>query len=588
MPVYYSKFITVVCLVFVVGALELATLGMLVPMIKGLLEPEFGFTLLQKAQTLYQSIGLFTAPTTLKGLYLVASLVFITLATAGVFLRLLLSHLQIRLAFDCGKYVSVLVFRNIVRRPYSELQNSSAPEMLSAANEKAGLIVSHYFSPIINCITAGGLGLLLVVAMIWLDWIATLITLSALGTLYLMYGTLMGRYTRSAAQSIDKCITQKMRLTNDCFRAIEDIKVNGLEESTVGQYREIISTLHRRIGNLQAISTVPRILIEGSLFVFIGIWISRNIDDSSGSFLSTIPYLAAIAFGALKLIPIFQQLYSSWSTLRGSGEIIRTVMAYVAEPTSANTSLALEDPIDSVNTRLVDKFGDGIVSVSFSNVSYCLDRTRPIIRNATFELKRGDFVGIYGSSGSGKSTLLRVMNGLLRPTEGEIRFNGEEIAGRYADLFRVHGGYVPQNVYVFDSSMDMNITCLAIDGTKFKSESDANIHLALESARLDEFVRDDYSIRASTRLGDGGGRISGGQRQRIGLARIFYKRPSFALIDEGTIGLDSDTEQQVMQNLRRQFSRGICVVVTHNEGLSHFFNRVFRLDCGVLKETNDS
>ena len=195
------------------------------------------------------------------------------------------------------------------------------------------------------------------------------------------------------------------------------------------------------------------------------------------------------------------------------------------------------------------------------------DSEKLIVSDVSFQLRKGEAVGIIGPSGAGKSTLARALVGVWPRLRGKIKLDNAALDQWSSEALGKHIGYLPQDVELFDGSIAVNIARFDLNATP-----DA----VLEAARI-AGVHDlilSFPDGYGTQVGEGGVALSAGQRQRIGLARAFYGNPFLIVLDEPTSNLDSEGEVALTEaiiNVRRR--GGIVVVVAHRpkalEGVDH-------------------
>ena len=199
-----------------------------------------------------------------------------------------------------------------------------------------------------------------------------------------------------------------------------------------------------------------------------------------------------------------------------------------------------------------------------------------VVRNVSLDIHPGQHVGIVGRSGSGKSTLAHLLLGLYRPTEGQICFDGQDLAELDVRSIRRQLGIVTQHPYVFGSSIRQNIA-LANPGLP--------VEAVMEAARLACIDTDIEAMPLGyeTPLHDGGGSLSGGQRQRIALARALVSSPAILLLDEATSELDTVTEEMVYRNLAA--IRATTVVIAHRLSTIRHADLIVVMDDGRIAES---
>jgi len=166
-----------------------------------------------------------------------------------------------------------------------------------------------------------------------------------------------------------------------------------------------------------------------------------------------------------------------------------------------------------------------------------------VLRDCTLTIEPGEHVAICGPSGCGKSTLLKLMLGLLKPDEGDIRIGGVSLKQLGPSQYRALIGTVMQNDALMAGSLAENIACFdpVLDQARVEAVAAlAQIH--------EEIVA--MPMGYQTLVGDMGSTLSGGQRQRILLARALYKQPMILALDEATSSLDADNERHVNQAVK--------------------------------------
>ena len=182
---------------------------------------------------------------------------------------------------------------------------------------------------------------------------------------------------------------------------------------------------------------------------------------------------------------------------------------------------------------------------------------KEILHNVTFEIPKGKFVGIIGSSGAGKTTFVDILLGLLKPQSGKILIDGLD-ANENLSGWLNHLAYVPQSIYLIDSSIRENIA-IGVDTNKI---DDVKMEKVLKMAELYDFVQT-LPEKANTSVGDKGARISGGQRQRIGIARALYQEPDVLVLDEATSALDAETEKAITGTIQKLKGSITIIAIAH-------------------------
>lgn len=191
----------------------------------------------------------------------------------------------------------------------------------------------------------------------------------------------------------------------------------------------------------------------------------------------------------------------------------------------------------------------------------------PVLRNVTFSIYSGDFVGIIGPNGGGKTTLLKLIMGFLEPTSGKI-----QVFGKKPFLARQKLAYVPQSLQ-FDKDFPISVAEVVLSGrlshlSWYGSYSEKDWTLARESLN---------KVNMLAQIERPFGSLSTGQAQRVLIARALASEPSLLLLDEPTASVDPQSEAEI-QNILNELSRSMTVLmVTHN--LKTIVNDVKRVIC---------
>jgi ABC-type bacteriocin/lantibiotic exporter with double-glycine peptidase domain len=164
----------------------------------------------------------------------------------------------------------------------------------------------------------------------------------------------------------------------------------------------------------------------------------------------------------------------------------------------------------------------------------------------------------------GKSTLLDILMGLVEPQSGGILIDGERVTDDMLAAWRAAIGYVPQEVYLIDTTPAANIAF----GVKPQDIDMDRVVKAAKTAKIHDFI-ETLPGTYQARIGERGSQFSGGQKQRIGLARAFYRNVAILVLDEATSALDSATQSEILKNLSDFGVNLTVIMVTHrSEGIA--------------------
>ena len=247
-----------------------------------------------------------------------------------------------------------------------------------------------------------------------------------------------------------------------------------------------------------------------------------------------------------------------------------------ASMTRVNEFLDIKSEIVNKNFDQYEIKGD----IEFRNVSYTYPNTGiKALENLSFKLEAGKSMAIMGKTGSGKSTIALLLCRLIDPDEGEILIDGKNLKDHNLELYRKHIGYIPQESYLFSDTIENNIG-FAIDHPthdlveEFAKKADVHKNIV-------EF-KDQYK----TMVGERGVMLSGGQKQRICIARALIKKPEILIFDDSLSALDTETEENILQNIEKDIKSCTSIIITHRESSAKRVDFILNLNDLDTTETS--
>jgi ATP-binding cassette subfamily C protein CydD len=274
------------------------------------------------------------------------------------------------------------------------------------------------------------------------------------------------------------------------------------------------------------------------------------------------------AFFVLLLAPEF------YAPLRQLGADYHARMEALA---AAERVLALLDTAPPRSGTARPDFGPA-VTVSCEAVAFAWTPGRPAVAGVSLRLAPGEVTAVVGPSGAGKSTLLALLAGFVRPDAGRVLAGDHDLASLDPDWWMRHVALVPQRPHLFAGTIGDNIA-LGAPGT-----DPERVREAARRAAADGFIAA-LPAGYDTPLGEHGQTLSGGQVQRIALARAFLKSDApVVLMDEGTAGLDRDTEAAVTAAVARLAAGRTALIVAHRLATVRMADRIVFMEGGRIVE----
>ena len=363
--------------------------------------------------------------------------------------------------------------------------------------------------------------------------------------------------------------TQMFKSLQEGLGGIREVLLHQAQKFYCKIYRDADIPVRKAYANSDFIGGSPKYAIEALGMILVAA-LAYSMTNQSDHPFGAIPVLAAFALGAQRLLPTLQQSYLSYTTMKRSTSSFEDVI------------VLLEQPLPMYLDELTYDETFFEKSIVFDNVSFRYSDESPLVlKDINFQINKGDRVGIVGPTGSGKSTLLDVLMGLLPPTDGSIVIDGEILNNENIRLWQSNISHVPQNVFLFDSSIDENIAF----GVPSEKINQKRLLEASKKAQIDKFV-DSWSKKYKTIIGENGVKLSGGQRQRIGIARALYKKSKVLVFDEATNALDNKTEQNVIKSIEEADEKATILMIAHRLTTLKNCNKIIELNSeNDLKET---
>ncbi|WP_299683485.1 ABC transporter ATP-binding protein [uncultured Dokdonia sp.] len=217
-------------------------------------------------------------------------------------------------------------------------------------------------------------------------------------------------------------------------------------------------------------------------------------------------------------------------------------------------------------------------NIEFDNVTLTYEDTNiTALNNISFSIEKGKTLAIIGRTGSGKSTILELIGRLYDVTSGEIRIDATSIASLNLNDLRASIGYVPQDAFLFSDSIKENIKFGAPNAT------DEEVITYAKAAVVHQNIVD-FKEGYDTILGERGITLSGGQKQRVSIARALINKPKLILLDDSLSAVDTETEEQILENLDQISKDATTIIVSHRISSAKNADQIIILDEGKITQ----
>ena len=217
-------------------------------------------------------------------------------------------------------------------------------------------------------------------------------------------------------------------------------------------------------------------------------------------------------------------------------------------------------------------------SIVFKDVYFTYEDTNiEALKGVSFEVEKGKTLAIIGNTGSGKSTILELIGRLYDVQKGSIEIDGSNIKTLNLNSLRTGIGFVPQDPFLFSDSLKNNI--------KFgkNKATDTEVIEASKKAVVHENIIN-FKNGYDTILGERGITLSGGQKQRVSIARAFIKSPQILLLDDCLSAVDTETEEQILNNIKLVTKNKTTIIVSHRISSAKNADTIIVLNDGVISQ----
>ncbi len=414
-------------------------------------------------------------------------------------------------------------------------------------------------------------------AMTWLDWRLTLLALLAFPLSFLLTRKTRN-YTRNLYRDLSNTLESGESYLNEFFPGLRTVRAFNAEASEKARWREWL-TAHRRIkATVSAFHELVRIVLPESInYVVAGLIFAYGAFEIIQGRLTVGSLVAFVAY-LPRAYTVLQTLLGTQVNLqeaRVNAEKVDALFALAREP-SGDRVLPSDAASEERRTESVSQAPG--VALAFHDVSFDYGRGDFGARELTFRAEPGEFLAIVGPSGGGKSTIIDLIMGFYTPQSGTITIDGIDLRHLSLASLRSQIGLVPQDLFLWNDSIDRNINYPARDHPVGNSAK------AARAAQIDEFITglpDGYR----TVVGERGLTLSRGERQRLAIARALQQHPRLLLLDEATSALDALTEQKVRTAFDRARAGRTAIVVAHRLSTIRNADRILVIDQGRIVET---
>jgi HlyD family secretion protein len=367
--------------------------------------------------------------------------------------------------------------------------------------------------------------------------------------------------------AISEVNEERFRLMNEGFGGIKDVLLMGRDNDFINRFNKTGKTLAYSQGINIALAQAPRYFVELLAFGSMILLILYLIASHNGDLGLILPIISVYAIGTIKLLPAFQQIYSSIAIIKANIPAFESIKQDLYDSSGREISIKVEE------SYLKPKKHISIEKVSFTYPN----KQEPALDGLSIAIPVNNVIGIVGPSGSGKSTLIDILLGLIEPDQGLLKIDNKIIDSKNCRSWQNTIGFVAQSIFLSEGSIAENIA-FGIPNNEIDFKQ---VEYALNLAHLDDFINN-LKQGIHTKVGERGIQLSGGQRQRIGIARALYHEAEVLVFDEATSSLDGITEKMIMEAIHQFSGKKTIILIAHRLKTVQKCDKLFFIDNGKV------
>ena len=550
-------------MILVMALLDMIGVASILPFMTVLVNPEIIETnmFLNK---LYDFSRLFGVKNNQHFLFALGILVFLILIFS-LFFKALVTYAQVRFVEMRQYTVGKRLVEGYLKQPYSWFLNRHSADIGKTILSEVGQVVTGGINPLIDLIAKSMILIALVTLLVFTDPKLALIISVTLGGSYWLIFSIVRIFLNRIGKERLKSNELRFLAISQAFGAAKEVKVGGLEQIFVKRFSDPAKSYALTSAYAQIIRQIPRFILEAIAFGGI-LLVILYLMTKTGSFGNALPILSLYVFAGYRLMPALQSAYSSFTQLTFIGPAIDKLYEDIK-------NLNYQKTAEDKSKLILNK------KISLKNIYYNYPNTsKSVLENISINISAKSKVGFIGATGSGKTTTVDIILGLLEAQKGTLEVDNQIVTNQNIRAWQSIIGYVPQQIYLADDTVAANIAF----GVESQNINQDYVEKASKIANLHDFVINELPQKYLTTIGESGIRLSGGQRQRIGIARALYHKPQILILDEATSALDNQTEQIVMEAIKKLGKDITIILVAHRLNTVKNCDIIFKFEKGKL------
>jgi ABC-type multidrug transport system fused ATPase/permease subunit len=564
-PVEKKRAFFLLFLITIAAILETLSISSILPFVSVLSNPEIIET--SKVLNLFFQDSKIVGVTNINQFLLLLGSIAFFFLILSLTVKIGAIYVQTRFCYMLEYSISKKLIESYLHQPYAWFLEKNSSDLGRNILTEVNKIIIFAAIPMANLIAQSAVVLSIITLLFIVHPILTVIICLTLGLSFALIFYFSKNVLKRLGLEHLKQNAKRFTIVSEAFGAVKEIKVRQLENFYSQQFANSAKIYATNESFASLISLLPRYFIEGIAFggfiIMILIFLDNGIE-----FKNIIPLLVLYAIAGYRLLPSIQQIFFAISQIRFVSEHLESLHSNI-------TKLKTEKKIP--NSKNIVGFKK---SINLDNISFNYNVNQySVLKSINLSIPALSTIGIIGATGSGKTTLVDIIAGLLEPSQGTMSVDKTIINNFNIKYWQKNIGYVPQNIYLSNSSIASNIAFgIYKDHINYQE-----VEQAAKNASLHEFIMNELPEKYETITGERGVKLSGGQCQRIGLARALYHKPQLLILDEATSALDNITEKKIMECIDNLKSNMTIIMIAHRLTTVKECDLIFLLENGEIK-----
>lgn len=541
---YKTSYYKLIFLSFVISILELFSIALVIPLV------QFLFSDLSDTKVLLRVLSNYS-------ILIDKNVIFVTFI--GVYLsKILITYFnnvyRETFIYSLNKDIASKLLKLYLSQPISFFKEKNSSELIKNINSEAWQACGGAVKSFVVFISEIMLLLVLTIFLLNLYFSLTIFFLILVLSLSYFFFKFYKKKIRSYSENRVYAEESVLRNFIESIGAIKEIKIFQKFNFFISNFINSKNYENEIRKKIEILATLPRLYYETILvlllflFYLSTIYVNLNLTDISY-------ILTAFIAVSIRLIPSFSKINGNLQNFQ-----MYKISIEIVQKDFSNLNQQYLEQINILPINFHKKILINNINFSFNN--------KKIIKNFSYEIEKGDYIGIYGESGTGKTTLVNLISGLEKPDNGDIICDEQKINNNILGWYK-NFGIVHQSNFFLNDTIKNNII---LDKNTNDSDQNQKVIKLLKDLNLNKFIEKiDYLV------GERGSKLSLGEQQRVALARAFYKDISILILDEATSNLDKENEDIILSKIKAKNEEGLTVLhISHDLKSLRHSNKILK------------